>query len=59
MEARPAALTVSVAVAVWPASVPVTVWVPAELVVQEAVEQEPSGVMAKVVLMVTSPSELE
>src|ERR671937_364642 len=52
------ALTVSVAELVLPASVPVTVCEPAVVAVQVAPLQEPSGAIVKVVLAVTSPSEL-
>src|ERR671935_289450 len=52
------AVTVSVAVPVLPALVPVTVCVPAAEAVQVAPVHEPSGAIEKVVLAVTSPGEL-
>ena len=58
MEARADPVMVKVALAVWPLSVPVTVWAPASVAVQEASVQLPLGVMVKVVAPVTSPSEL-
>jgi hypothetical protein len=59
IEDKPAAVTVKVAVAVWPASLPVTVWTPATEAVQEEVVQEPSGAMLKTVEAVTTPRGLE
>src|SRR5919204_1735195 len=50
--------TCSEAVPVLPSSVPVTVCAPAVEAVQLAPLQEPSGAIVKVVLAVTSPSEL-
>ena len=47
-----------VAVPVLPASVPVTVWAPPTVAVQEGPVQEPSGLIVNVVLAVRSPSEL-
>ena len=52
------AVTLSAAVPVLPASVPVTVCGPAVVAVQVAAVQEPSGAIVKVVAEVTSPSEL-
>src|ERR671935_137342 len=52
------AVTVSVAVPVVPALVPVMVCAPATGAVQVAPVQEPSGAIVKVVLEVTSPREL-
>ena len=43
---------------VLPVSVPVTVWGPPMVAVQEAAVQEPSGAIVKVVAPVMSPSEL-
>ena len=51
------ALTVSEAVLVLPASLPVTVWAPATVAVQLFEVQEPSGAIVKVVAAVTSPRE--
>ena len=44
--------------AVLPALVAVTVWVPAVVAVQLLAVQVPSGVIVKLVELVTSPSEL-
>ena len=51
-------LTVSDAVSVFPASVPVTVCGPAAVAVQLAPVQVPSGAIENVVTAVTSPIEL-
>ena len=52
------AVTCREAVPVLPLFVPVTVCAPAELAVQVAPVQEPFGAIEKVVVAVTSPSEL-
>jgi hypothetical protein len=49
------ALTVRLAVAIFPLSLPVTVWLPATVAVQEAPVQEPSGAIENVVEAVTLP----
>jgi hypothetical protein len=58
MEAKVPALTVNVAVAVFVASVPVTVCAPEVVAVQVAPAQDPLGPIEKVVAPVTFPSEL-
>ena len=58
MWSRGPGLTWSEAVPVLPDLVPVTVWAPATEAVQAAPLQEPFGPIVKVVLAVTSPSEL-
>ena len=57
MWSRPPAVTCSEAVPVLPLFVPVTVCAPADAV-QVAPVQEPFGAIEKVVVAVTSPSEL-
>ena len=52
------AVTFNDAVPVLPPSLPVTVWIPASVAVQLAPVQDPFGPIEKVVLDVTSPSEL-
>src|SRR4051812_34637150 len=52
------ATTVNVALLVLPASVPVIVCVPATVAVQTFAVHEPSGMIAKLVCVVTSPTEL-
>ena len=52
------AVTCSEAVPVAAPAVPVTVWGPARVAVQEALAQEPSGLIVNVVLEVRSPSGL-
>ena len=58
MWSRDPAVTVRLAVPVFPPSVPVTVWAPATVALQLAPVQLPSGPMEKVVAPVTSPREL-
>jgi hypothetical protein len=58
IDARVPAVIVRVAVAVFPESLAVTVWLPAVAAVQVAPVQEPLGVMVNVVAPVTFPSEL-